>query len=84
MPDTESRRPGRFIFKVNGVELSTDFEKLVTTDILNIALEKEAIPGKPENYMLKGEKGLYGPDDWVNLSEDSVFITVPTTPTPVA
>lgn len=82
MPNYENK--GKFVFKVNGVELSTDFEKLVTTDILNIARENEAIPGKPENYELKGEKGTYGPDDWINLSEDNVFITVPMGPTPVA
>ena len=42
------------------------------------------MPGKPDEYALQGDKGQYGPDDLVDLLEDDVFITIPTTPTQVA
>ena len=71
-------------FKVNGEQLYTEFEKLVAIDILKIASAKGAIPNKPEDYDLKGDKGVYKHDDWVDLNEDNIFITIPTSSTPVA
>ena len=73
-----------FSFTVNGAELQSQFEKLVAFDILKLAKEKHAIPGKPEDCILKGGKSEYKPDEWVDLSEDKVFITIPQGPTPVA
>ena len=73
-----------FTLKVNGIEMQMGQEKVVAHDILELAEKEGAIPGKPENYVLEGDKGRYGWDDWVNLSEDSVFITLRDAPTPVA
>lgn len=73
-----------FTLKVNGVEMQMGQEKVVAHDILELAEKEGAIPGKPENYLLDGDKGRYGRDDWVNLSEDSVFITLRDAPTQVA
>lgn len=73
-----------FTLKVNGIEMQMGQEKVVAHDILELAEKEGAIPGKPENYVLDGDKGRYGWDDWVNLSEDSVFITLRNAPTQVA
>ena len=73
-----------FVMKVNGIEISTDHRFLLAIDILRLAKEKGAIPGKPEDYLLKGDKGTYNSDDRVDLAEDNLFITIPDKPTPVA
>ncbi len=73
-----------FTLKVNGIEMQMEHEKVVAHDILELAEKEGAIPGKPENYLLDGDKGRYGRNDWVNLSEDSVFITLRDAPTQVA
>ncbi len=73
-----------FTFKVNGVEIYTDHESLLAKEILELAKEKGAIPGNPEEYILIGDKGQYNGDDHVNLKEDSLFITIPNKPTLVA
>ena len=76
--------PRPFIFKVNGVEIEVAESKLMARDILELAKERGAMPGKPEDYILQGDKRQYKPDDWVDLEEDNSFITIPTAPTPVA
>ena len=53
-------------------------------NILKLAKKAGAMPGNPEEYILQGDKGQYGQDAWVDLLEDNVFITIPSTPTPVA
>ena len=73
-----------FAFKVNGVEIYTDHESLLAKEILELAKEKGAIPGKPDGYILQGDKGKYKGDDRVNLKEDNLFIAIPNKPTPVA
>ena len=73
-----------FDLKVNGIEIPTEHQKLVAHDILELAEKHGAIPNKPEDYILQGDKGQYGWDDWVDLEEDSRFITIPKAPTPVA
>ena len=73
-----------FKFKVNGEEIDTPDRELSARDILQLAKNKGAIPGNPEDYILQGDKGQYGPDDLVNLEEDNLFITIPNKPTPVA
>ena len=73
-----------FLFKVNGFEIRTAHEKMVAHDILELAEKKGAFPSKPEDYILQGDKGKYDWDDWVNLREDKVFITIRNQPTPVA
>ncbi len=73
-----------FTFKVNGVEIYTDHQSLLAKEILELAKEKGAIPGNPEDYILQGDKGQYKQDDQVDLKEDNIFIAIPNKPTPVA
>ena len=73
-----------FDIRVNGVEIKVDEEKLQARRILEIAYERGAMPGKPEEYDLQGQNHLYKADDWVDLAGDKEFITIPNTPTPVA
>ena len=73
-----------FTLKVNGTEIDSPHQKLVAHDILELAEKNGAIPGKPEDYLLQGDKGQYGSDDWVDLEEDNRFITIPNKPTQVA
>lgn len=73
-----------FTIKVNGAEMTVSDERVVAHDILELAEKQGAIPGKPDEYELQGDKGRYGWEDMVNLSEDSVFITLRKGPTPVA
>lgn len=78
--------PEKFTLKVNGVEveMETEQERVVAHDILELAQKRGAVPGNIKDYDLDGDKGRYGWDAWVNLSEDSVFITLVNKPTPVA
>ena len=78
------KHDANFGFKVNGIDIKTPHQKLVARAILELAKKYEAMPGKPEEYTLQGDKGSYGWDDWVDLEEDNVFITIPITPTQVA
>ena len=73
-----------FEYKVNGIQLVSDKQILTATGILDHARQKGAIPGKPDGYLLKGSKGDYTGNDQVDLAEDDLFITVPSTPTQVA
>lgn len=80
----EASETKEYELKVNGIEILTPHQKLVAHDILELAEKHNAMPGKPEEYTLQGDKGMYGWEDWVDLEEDSVFITIPKTPTQVA
>jgi len=71
-------------FKVNGVEIHSPLEKIVALDVMQLAKNKGAFPGEPEDYILEGDKGRYEPSDWVDLGQDNVFITAPNKPTTVA
>ena len=73
-----------FKFKVNGIEISTDKQSLLAKEILELAREKGAIPGNPEDYILQGDKGKYEQNARVNLEEDNLFIAISNKPTPVA
>lgn len=73
-----------FPFKVNGIELVTTSQLVVALDILEIAKQRGAMPGNPEDYILQGDKGQYGLDAWVDLEQDAVFITIRNAPTQVA
>ena len=70
--------------KVNGIQIEVKRLELKAREILELAKERGAVPGKPEEYELQGDKGRYGLDDLVNVEEDAVFITLPITPTQVA
>ena len=74
----------QYEYKVNGVQLVSDKQILSAAEILDLAREKGAIPGEPGGYILKGTKQDYTGDDRVNLAEDDLFITVPSTSTQVA
>ena len=73
-----------FTLKVNGTEMTMREPRVVAHDILELAEKNGAIPGKPEDYLLQGDKRQYGWDNWVDLEEDNRFITIPNTSTPVA
>lgn len=71
-------------YVVNGTELVSDVAKPLVLTILKAAKDAGAIPLKPEDYLLQSEQRRYKPHDYVNLEEDSSFITVPQSATPVA
>lgn len=73
-----------FTLKVNGTEMTMREPRVVAHDILELAEKHGAILSKPEDYLLQGDKGQYGWDNWVDLEEDNRFITIPNKPTPVA
>lgn len=73
-----------YTFKVNGIEFVSEIQKVVTREILELAKQRGAIPGNPDEYILQGEKGEYRLDDVVDLSEDNIFITIRDAPTQVA
>ena len=70
--------------EVNGFQIKLEAEKLLAIDILKLAKEHGAMPGEPDSYLLQGDKQLYKPEDWVDVLDDKVFITVPNTATDVA
>ena len=76
--------PEKIPLKVNGVEMEMEREIVVAHDILELAQKRGAVPGDIKDYVLDGDKGRYDWNDWVNLAEDSVFITLVNKPTPVA
>lgn len=80
----EKEGPAAYVLKVNGVEIDTPHQKLVAHDILELAEKRGAIPRKPEDYILQGDKGQYEWDAEVDLEEDRLFITILNSPTPVA
>ena len=85
MSDTDKQEENLvFTIKVNGIEIEVKRRELTAREILELAKQHGAMPGKPEEYILQGDKGKYGPDDRVDLAEENVFITIPNTPTPVA
>ena len=85
MSDTDKQEENRaFTFKVNGIEVEVKRRELTAREILELAKQRGAMPGKPEEYILQGDKGQYGPDDRIDLAEENVFITIPNKPTPVA
>ncbi len=75
-------KDSEFEFKINGVEVKTPHQILTAGDILELAEKHGAIPRKPEQYTLEGDKGAYGWDDKVDLKEDNIFKTIPNTPPP--
>lgn len=85
MAETREKVEDRsFEIKVNGIEIEVKRQKITAGEILALAKKRGAVPGNPEEYVLQGDKGRYGPDDLVNLEEDNIFITLPTAPTQVA
>lgn len=81
---TDPNASKEFTLKVNGIEMTMTTATPVAHDILELAEKHGAMPGKPEDYRLQGDKGEYGWDQEVNLHEDSHFLTIPKGATPVA
>lgn len=81
---TEQKESRSFALKVNGIEMTTSYIGVVAHDILEFAEKNGAIPGKPEGYLLQGDKGQYGWNDWVDLEEDNRFIAISIRSTQVA
>ena len=75
---------GKFEFKVNEIQFESEAEIRSANEILEAAANKGAIPGKPDEYALQGDKGRYTGDEKIDLRQDNVFITIPITPPPVA
>ena len=73
-----------FEFKVNGLQIAATQQSVKAQYILELAKQAGAMPGNPEDYILQGDKGEYGWDDWVDLLEDNIFITILNTSTQVA
>lgn len=76
-----------FTYTVNDVKIESPYEKLTGLEILQVAAERGAIDGKPEDYILqslKDEDRKYKPEDTVDLSVDNEFIALPSGSTPVA
>ena len=76
-----------FKFIVNDTQFESAYEKVTGLEILEMAAERGAIGGKPEDYILQSldaDDRQYKPDDTVDLSVDHQFITLPSGPTPVA
>ena len=84
MSEKNEIKAGPFEFKVNGVSIESPKESITAHEILTLAQEKEAIPGNARDYVLQGDKGDYEPDQLIDLREESVFLAMPNTPTPVA
>ena len=81
---TSPSPPDEFTLKVNGIEMTMATATPVAHDILELAEKHNAMPGKPEDYRLQGDKREYGWDERVDLREDSHFLTIPKGATPVA
>ena len=76
-----------FTYTVNNVKIESQYEKLTGLEILEMAAERGAIEGKPEDYILqslKDDDRKYKPEDTVDLSVDNEFIALQIGPTPVA
>lgn len=78
-------QPGEaYPIMVNGVEIKVHEEKVTAAHILELAKDHGAIPGNPDEYILKGESREYRGGDIVDVATDKSFIAIPVTPTPVA
>ena len=81
---TQTEPDNGYILKVNGITIHTDHQSLTAGAILILAQRDNAIPGKPEDYLLQGDKGVYQPGDIIDLEQDNVFIAIRNKETPVA
>ena len=69
---------------VNGVEIEVHEKKIAAFRILELAKDHGAIPGDPNEYILKDEDREYQSGDIVDVATDKFFVTILNTPTPVA
>ena len=74
-------------FMVNGQEMESNMEKLVSLDIIKMAQEKGVpLPGKPENLLLQvvGQEHEFKYDAWVDLTQFNEFLLLLNESAPVA
>lgn len=74
-------------FMVNGQEMESRMEKLVSLDIIKMAQEKGvALPGEPETLLLQavGQGSEFKYDEWVDLTRFNEFLLILNMPTLVA
>lgn len=82
-----SQKPDEvFTIEVNGIEIKVQHEKLVASDVLELAIKHKAITGKSDQYILESEdpRKEFKPEDWVNFHEYKEFSAERSAPTPVA
>ena len=83
--DRGRTHPGAtYPIQVNGVEIEIHEKEIAAVRILELAKDLGAIPGDPNEYILKGDDREYQSGDIVDVSTDKFFIAIPITPTPVA
>ena len=73
----KNQEDGAYNFKVNGIEFEIKRRIVLAREILEIAAKQGAMPGKPDEYVLEGDKGRYEADSKIDLAEDNIFITLP-------
>jgi hypothetical protein len=76
-----------FTYTINDVKIESQYEKLTAMEILEVAAERGAIDGKPQDYILQSLKDAdrkYKPEDTVDLSLNNEFIALSSSPTLVA
>jgi hypothetical protein len=76
-----------FTYTINDVKIESQYEKLTAMEILEVAAERGAIDGKPQDYILqslKDDDRTYKPEDTVDLSLNNEFIALSSSPTLVA
>lgn len=69
---------------VNGIRIDVPSRELPSRRVLELAKERNAMPGNVDEYALYGNNGHYEPDQLVDLKEDDALLTVPNGSTPVA
>ena len=78
---------GPIHFKVNGVELVSKKDKLLASEILEMAKDKGAFGDKPDEYYLEevredGSEKKYKSDEWVQLWAGAEFMALQSAGTP--
>ena len=76
----------QFTIEVNGILIKVSHEKLVASDVLQIAAKHHAISGKPDEYLLESDdpQHEFKSDDWVDFATYKTFTAERSGPTPVA
>ena len=79
-PDTQ------FEITINGITIKVKHEKLLASDVLELAARHRAISGRPEEYVLESDdpKHEFKSDEWVDFHIYKEFTAERSTPTPIA
>ena len=68
-----------FWYTINNVKVQSRYDKTTARELLEMAVERGAIDGVPEGYILQSLKEdvrEYKPEDTVDLSVDNAFIAL--------